>query len=73
MTLAVTRLGSGGLITTYQCQSACPHCLYRGAAGREPDYIDQEMARACFAKALECGATSMAAAAATMRSGARNG
>jgi len=59
MTLAVTRLGSGGLITTYQCQSACPHCLYRGAAGREPDYIDQEMARACFAKALECGATSM--------------
>jgi hypothetical protein len=59
MTLAVTRLRSGGLIATYQCQSACPHCLYRGGPGREPGYIDQDMAGACFATALELGAASM--------------
>jgi len=59
MSLAVTRLVSGGLIATYQCQSACPHCLYRSAAGRAPDYIDQETARFCFATALELGAVSM--------------
>lgn len=59
MSLAVTRLVSGGLVATYQCQSACPHCLYRGGPGRSVDYIDQATAEACFAKALELGAASM--------------
>lgn len=59
MTLAVTRLRSGGLIATYQCQAACPHCLYRGGPARSPDYIDQETATAAFSRALELGATAM--------------
>lgn len=59
MSLAVASLGSGGLIATYQCQSACPHCLYRGGPGREPGYISQDMAAACFAKALSLGAATM--------------
>jgi len=59
MTLLVDRLRSGGLIATYQCQSACPHCLYRGGPGRSPDYVSQEMAAACFAKALSLGCASM--------------
>lgn len=59
MSLAVTRLRSGGLIATYQCQSACPHCLYRGGPGREPGYMDQNTAAACCAKALALGATSL--------------
>lgn len=59
MSLAVTHLRAGGLIATYQCQNACPHCLYRGGPARSPDYIDQETAAACFAKALACGVTTM--------------
>jgi hypothetical protein len=59
MPLAVTRLVSGGLIATYQCQSGCPHCLYRGGPGREPGYIDQDLAATAFAKALALGATTM--------------
>jgi hypothetical protein len=59
MALAVTRLVSGGLIATYQCQSACPHCLYRGGPGRETAYIDQHTAAVALAKALALGATSM--------------
>ena len=59
MTLAVTRLVSGGLVATYQCQSHCPHCLYRSGPGREPAYIDQDTAAAAFAKAVELGAGSM--------------
>lgn len=59
MTLAVTTLHSGGLITTYQCQSACPHCLYRGGPGREPEYIGQDAARVLFAKARDLGAGAM--------------
>ncbi|MEA4856211.1 MAG: radical SAM protein [Solidesulfovibrio sp.] len=59
MSLAVTRLRSGGLITTYRCQSACPHCLYRGGPARAPEYIDQGMATALFAKALSLGTTAM--------------
>lgn len=59
MSLAVTRLVSGGLVATYQCQSHCPHCLYRGGPGREPAYIDPDTAVAAFATALELGATSM--------------
>lgn len=59
MPLAVTRLRAGGLIASYQCQSACPHCLYRGGPGRSPDYISQDMAGACFAKALSLGGAAM--------------
>lgn len=59
MSLAVTRLRSGGLIATYQCQSACPHCLYRGGPARAPEYIDQATAAELFAKALSLGATAM--------------
>ncbi|WP_428567623.1 MAG: radical SAM protein [Solidesulfovibrio sp. DCME] len=59
MSLAVTRLRSGGLIATYRCQSACPHCLYRGGPARAPEYIDQGMATELFAKALSLGATAM--------------
>lgn len=59
MTLAVTRLRSGGLVATYQCQSACPHCLYRGGPSRAPEYIDQATATELFAKALSLGATAM--------------
>lgn len=59
MSLAVTRLRSGGLVATYQCQSACPHCLYRGSPARSPDYIDQETAAACFETALRLGASTM--------------
>ena len=59
MTLAVTCLQSGGLVATYQCQSACPHCLYRGGPSRAPEYIDQATAAALFAKALSLGATAM--------------
>jgi hypothetical protein len=57
--LAVSRLRSGGLIATYQCQSACPHCLYRSGPAREPEYITQETAADCFAKALESGVGAM--------------
>lgn len=59
MSLAVTQLRSGGLIATYQCQSACPHCLYRGGPGRAAEYIDQNTAATLFAKALSLGATRM--------------
>ncbi|MFP5260071.1 MAG: radical SAM protein, partial [Acidobacteriota bacterium] len=59
MPLVVSSLRSGGLIATYQCQSACPHCLYRGGAGREADYISQDMAAACFTRALSLGTASM--------------
>ena len=59
MTLHVDRLRSGGLIATYQCQNACPHCLYRGGPGRSPDYVSQEMAASCFAKALSLGCAAM--------------
>lgn len=59
MPLAVTRLRSGGLIPTYRCQSACPHCLYRGGPARAPEYIDQDTAGRLFATALGHGAASM--------------
>ncbi|MHC1789939.1 radical SAM protein [Solidesulfovibrio sp.] len=59
MVLTVASLRSGGLIASYQCQSACPHCLYRSGPGRSPDYIDQGTAAACFAKALSLGAATM--------------
>ena len=59
MSLAVTHLHSGGLIATYQCQSACPHCLYRGSPARSPDYVDQQTAAACFETALRLGASTM--------------
>ncbi len=59
MPFAVTQLHSGGLITTYQCQSACPHCLYRGGPARSAEYIEADMAAALFLKARECGAASM--------------
>ena len=59
MALCVASLRSGGLIASYQCQSACPHCLYRSGPGRSPDYIDQETAAACFAKALSLGVRAM--------------
>jgi hypothetical protein len=59
MSLVVSRLRAGGLIASYQCQSACPHCLYRGGPGRMPDYIDRDMATVCFRKALELGVTTM--------------
>ena len=49
MSLAVTRLRSGGLIATYQCQSACPHCLYRGGPAREPGYM------VAAASTIRCG------------------
>lgn len=59
MSLCVSRLQSGGLIATYQCQSACPHCLYRGSPGREPIYMDQGLATTLFAKARALGAAAM--------------
>jgi len=59
MPLAVTRLHAGGLIATYQCQSACPHCLYRGGPARELGYMTQDIAATCFETALRLGATTM--------------
>ena len=59
MSFAVARLRAGGLIASYQCQSACPHCLYRSGPGRETASISQDMAAACFAKALSLGAGTM--------------
>jgi hypothetical protein len=59
MSLAITRLVSGGLTVTYQCQSACPHCLYRGGPGREAGYMDQDTAAMAFARALSLGCGSM--------------
>ncbi|EHJ49313.1 Radical SAM domain protein [Solidesulfovibrio carbinoliphilus subsp. oakridgensis] len=57
--LVVSRLRAGGVIPTYQCQSACPHCLYRGGPSRAAEYLDRETAGTLFAKALELGATAM--------------
>jgi len=59
MSFAVANLRAGGLIASYQCQSACPHCLYRSGPGRETAYISQEMAAVCFTKALGLGAAAM--------------
>lgn len=57
MSLAITRLVSGGLVVTYQCQSACPHCLYRCGPGREAGYMDPETAAVALATAASLGAT----------------
>ncbi len=59
MSLAITRLRSGGLIVTYRCGSACPHCLYRSGPARAADYIDPDTAAASFRRARELGAGSM--------------
>ena len=59
MALCVDRLRSGGLIVTYQCQSACPHCLYRGGPAREAAYMDQATAEALCARARSLGATAL--------------
>jgi hypothetical protein len=40
--LTISRLISGGLITTYSCSSSCRHCLYRCHPGRERQHIDTE-------------------------------
>lgn len=59
MSLCVARLRSGGLIVTYQCQSACPHCLYRGSPSRDPGYMDPVTAAFLFSRARALGASAM--------------
>ena len=44
----ITRLSSGGIITNYNCTSACRHCLYRSGPRREKKYLDQERAAELF-------------------------
>jgi hypothetical protein len=54
--LTISRLISGGLITTYSCSSACRHCLYRCHPGRERRHIDVETTSATLEtiKSLGC-------------------
>ena len=39
--LTISRLLSGGLITTYRCPSRCRHCLYRSGPRWPRDYISR--------------------------------
>jgi len=41
----MTRLRSGGLMTTYACSSACRHCLYRCSPKWPKQFITSETAR----------------------------
>ncbi|MEK6794385.1 MAG: radical SAM protein, partial [Spirochaetota bacterium] len=46
--LTIAELSSGGLITNYQCSSACRHCLYGSSPRWEKEYITRETAEALF-------------------------
>jgi hypothetical protein len=55
MSLQISRLHSGGLITNYYCSSACRHCLYRCSPAWPKDYITAETACACLQTIRQLG------------------
>ena len=56
MSLTISSLISGGLITNYYCTSSCKHCLYNCSPFWPKQYIDKETAIKAFkiAKGLGC-------------------
>ena len=48
MSLVISNLISGGLITNYYCSSACRHCLYRCSPRWPKDFISPDKAAASF-------------------------
>ena len=59
MTLSLSRLASGGLITNYYCTSSCRHCLYRCGPRWKKDYISLETARETFMTITNLGCSSI--------------
>lgn len=57
--LRVDRLQAGGLITNYNCSSACAHCVYRSAPQRDRAYITPEQAEASIRAVRELGCSSL--------------
>ena len=54
-----TSLSSGGLITNYNCSSACRHCVYYSSPRREQDYLSAEQARPILEKIRQLGCDSL--------------
>ncbi|MCP4132893.1 MAG: radical SAM protein [bacterium] len=57
--LAISRLGSGGVITNYSCSSRCAHCLYGCSPQRDKGYLEIKRARDIFKKVREMGCSSV--------------
>jgi hypothetical protein len=58
-TPTITRLFSGGLVTTYFCPSKCRHCLYNCGPSRSRDSIDPDRAGQMLRKVREMGCRSV--------------
>ena len=59
MSLGISHLSSGGLITNYYCSSQCKHCLYACSPSWQKDYIDQETVRLNLRKLRKLGCSSV--------------
>ena len=55
----IARLQHGGIMTNYQCNAACRHCLYACSPKRSGGYIRQEMAEEICAMLREGGCRSV--------------
>ena len=57
--LAIPKLLSGGLITTYKCSAMCRHCLYRSSPYWPNDIIEAAMADRLFCDVRQKGCRSV--------------